>query len=99
MNLAEQCDPFHVSAAFSVRQLGYDKLKELQVDVIRPLVAGQDVFGILPTGYGKSLCFACLPLLFDHLYQLQDPHKSIVIVVTPLTAIMEDQVSQDSYTP
>ena len=44
-------------------------------------------------GYGKSLCYACLPLLFDHLYQLEDSQRSIVIVVTPLTAIMEDLVT------
>ena len=37
-------------------------------------------------GYGKSLCYACLPLLFDHLYQLEDSQTSIVIIVTPLTA-------------
>ncbi len=85
-------DLFQVSVAFAARQLGYDRLKELQVEVIRPLVASRDVFAILPTGYGKTLCFASLPFLFDHLYGLQDPHMSIVIVVSPLTAIMEDQV-------
>ena len=53
---------------------------------------------VLPTGYGKSLCYACLPIVFDQL-QLNDADtvagengKSIVAVVTPLTAIMEDQV-------
>ena len=51
-------------------------------------------FWVLPTRYGKSLCYACLPLLFDHLYQLEDSQRSIVIVVMQLTAIMEDQVSQ-----
>ena len=30
-------------------------------------VSGRDAFGILPTGYGKSLCSACLPLVFDEL--------------------------------
>ena len=38
--------------------------------------------------------YAMHVLLFDHLYQLEDSQRSIVIVVTPLTAIMEDQVSQ-----
>ena len=68
-------------------QLGWEKSKELKLKVITVFVAGQDVFAVLPTGYGKSLCYACLPLLFDHLYQLEDSQRSIVIVVTPLTAI------------
>ena len=69
-------------------QLGWEKLKELQLKVITALVAGQDIFAVLPTGYGNSLCYACLPLLFDHLYQLEDSQRSIVIVVMPLTAII-----------
>ena len=70
-------------------QLGWEKLKELQLKVITAFVASQDIFAVLSTGYGKSLCYACLPLLFDHLYQLEDSQRSIVIVVTPspLTAI------------
>ena len=81
------------SASFAARQLGFDSLKSLQLEVIMSFLAGKDVFAILPTGYGKSLCYALLPLLFDHLYQLHGDSASIVIVVTPLTAIMEDQVS------
>ena len=82
------------SAALAVSQLGWEKLKELQLKAITAFVAGQDIFAVLPTDYGKSLCYACLPLLFDHHYQLEDSQRSIVIVVTPLTAVMEDQVSQ-----
>ena len=60
-------------------QLGWEKLKELQLNVITAFVAGLGVFAVLPTGYGKSLCFAC---------QLEDSQGSIVIVVMPLTAII-----------
>jgi ATP-dependent DNA helicase RecQ len=80
-----------VSAIFAAKCLGYDQLRDLQLEVILKFVSGKDVFAILPTGYGKSLCYACLPILMDHLYQPQE--KTIVIVVTPLTAIMEDQAS------
>ncbi len=76
------------SASFAAQELGYDQLKELQMKVI---IAGMDVFAVLPTGYGKSWCYACLSTLYDHLHHLEDLHKSIVIVVTPLIAIMEDQ--------
>lgn len=63
------------------------------MDVVLAFVMGKDVFGILPTGYGKGLCYGCLPILFDHLSNVQqDDEKAIVIVATPLTAIMEDQV-------
>ena len=48
------------------------------------------VFGVLPTGYGKSLCFTLLPFVFD---KLLGTNNSIVIVITPLTAIIKDQVS------
>ena len=48
------------------------------------------MFGILPTGFGKSLCFGCLPLVFDEM--LATENASIIVRATPLTAIMQDQV-------
>ncbi len=54
------------------------------MQVIVEFVMGQDVFAILPTG-------ACLPILYDKL--LEDSNRSIVVVVSPLTAIIEDQAS------
>lgn len=75
-------------AASVAAKLGYQTLKEKQEDILVQFMHGQDVFGVLPTGYGKSLCFACLPWMFD---KLKEP-SSIVIVVSPLTAIMIDQV-------
>ena len=56
------------SASFAARQLEYDTLKSLQLKVIMSFFAGKDVFAILPTGYGKNLYYALLPLLFDRLY-------------------------------
>ena len=52
---------------------------------------GRDVFAVLPTGYGKSLCYGCLPLVFDRLHDGEE--RSIVVVVSPLIAIMKDQAS------
>ena len=48
------------------------------------------VFVGLPTGSGKSLCFAALPFVLDILRALAG---SVVVVVCPLQSIMEDQVS------
>ncbi len=65
-------------------QLGYTHLKDLQLKVVTSFVAGEVVFAILLTEYGKSL----MPALLYHIHQLQE---SIVIVVTPLSAVLEDQ--------
>ena len=51
------------------------------------------MFAVLPTGFGKSLCFACLSIVFDKLLGSVGEERSIVVVVTPLTAIMKDQVA------
>ena len=45
--------------------LGYPQLKEEQELAILSFVGGNDVFISLPTGYGKSLCYAVLPKVFD----------------------------------
>ena len=46
-------------------KLGYGALKDLLLEVIKGIATGRDVFAVLPTGYGKSLCYGCLPLVFD----------------------------------
>ena len=83
------------AATAAANSLGFTQLKELQIGVIVPFVVGRDVFGILPTGYGKSLCYQCLPFIFDSL-QSNTSTASIIVVVTPLTAIMKDQVINHS---
>jgi len=66
--------------------LGYCSLKEEQLKVVTAFVKGRDVFAVLPTGYGKSLCFGCLPLAFDRLNSTRGSTPAfIVVVVTPLT--------------
>ena len=42
-------------------ELGYSSMKPEQVEVAVALIEGRDVFAILPTGFGKSLRYACLP--------------------------------------
>ena len=75
----------------TAKQLGVTSVKNEQLLAIRQFVCGNDVFVCLPTGYGKSLCYSCLPLVFDKL----NYHKvatSIIIVVSPLMALMKDQI-------
>ena len=78
-----------VKSAFE--RLGYSSIREEQFDSIRAILEGRDVFVSLPTGSGKSLCYGCLPLVFNELRAVPQG-KSIVVVVSPLKALMMDQV-------
>ena len=73
------------------QRLGFPVVKREQVRVIIGILE-RDVFVMLPTGFGKSLCFQCLPLLYDQLFP-NEAHSIFILVVTPLTAIMKDQAS------
>ena len=86
-------------------KLGYPQPKEAEIQGITDFVRGKDVLICLPTGEGKSLCFVSLPLVFDYIYShssgnlaVSDKMHSVVIVVTPLKALMKDQVAKYSNT-
>jgi ATP-dependent DNA helicase RecQ len=64
------------------RTFGYSSFRPLQREIINATLAGQDVFALLPTGGGKSLCFQ-LPAL---------ARPGLTVVVSPLIALMKDQV-------
>ena len=81
--------------ASSCAMMGVAELKEKQKDAIKSFVEGNDVLVILPTGYGKSLCFALLPLVFDYLRG--EANTSIVICVSPLTSLMMEQRTRFSH--
>ena len=74
----------------AARELGYPAMKPEQLDVTKAFIEGRDVFAILPTGFGKSLCYACLSMAFDKISKNTRGY-SIALVVTPLLAIMKDQ--------
>ena len=61
------------------------RLKVEQVAVVEAFIGGQDVFAALPTGYGKSLCFAVLPYLLDE-FPGTSESRSIVLVEEALRA-------------
>ena len=81
------------AATAAAQVLGYPEMKPQQLEVVEVFVRGNDVFGVLPTGYWKSLCYACLPLIYDRLFQ-KPQGSSIVTIVTPLVAILKDQVAK-----
>lgn len=61
---------------------GYDAFRPKQEEIVRTALEGKDVLAILPTGGGKSICFQ-VPAMMK---------EGIAIVVTPLIALMKDQV-------
>ncbi len=63
---------------------GYDAFRPLQKDIILHVLAGKDTLAILPTGGGKSVCFQVPALMLS----------GICLVISPLIALMKDQVFQ-----
>ena len=53
---------------FGVQALGYDEPTDEQMHILRAFLVGSDVFACLPTGSGKSLCYAALPSAFGYLH-------------------------------
>ncbi len=67
-------------------------LKKEQMECLSSVITdGKDILAVLPTGYGKSLIYQLLPDVFDQYLVVQD---SIVLVISPLNALMYDQIAK-----
>ena len=71
---------------------GQFQIKPKQEEALQKIV--QDCLIVLPTGYGKSLIYQLLPSLFDRVSKDSSKDKTVVIVVSPLNALIDDQINK-----
>ncbi|MEM0927594.1 MAG: DEAD/DEAH box helicase, partial [Planctomycetota bacterium] len=65
---------------------GYSSLRDGQLEIVRHVISGGHAMVVMPTGMGKSLCYQ-IPAL-----QLEPGDRRLVLVLSPLIALMQDQV-------
>src|SRR5947207_3131492 len=64
------------------KYFNYDDFKPHQYHIINDIINTKDVIAVMPTGYGKSLCFQIPPIVTGEL----------AIVISPLISLMDDQM-------
>lgn len=67
---------------------GYYDFRPLQAEIVDAVLAGRDTLALMPTGGGKSICFQVPTLVMGSKHE----NKRLCLVITPLIALMKDQV-------
>lgn len=73
----------HQARELLKHHFGFEQFRHPQEEIVLSLIEGQDILALMPTGGGKSLCYQ-IPSL---------ARKGIAIIISPLIALMEDQVA------
>lgn len=68
---------------------GFDNFRPLQAEIIESVLSGKDTLALMPTGGGKSICFQVPTLVIGQ----ENQEKRLCLVITPLIALMRDQVA------
>ena len=68
---------------------GFDDFRPLQAEIVESVLAKRDTLALMPTGGGKSICFQVPTLVMGN----DNPDKRLCLVITPLIALMRDQVA------
>ena len=72
-----------------LKYFGFKKFRKTQLEIIESILNGQNVIAVLPTGAGKSICYQ-IPALIT---------ENFSIIISPLIALMKDQVDSLNSTP
>ena len=88
---------FREAVSYALKFVGGKKridLREQQAEALRAVYNLHDAFLWLPTGFGKSICYECLPFMFDYKLDHKDTSsRHTVLVISPLISLMMDQVA------
>ena len=82
-NIHERGEEMDSASEILARYFGYTSFRPGQEGLIKDILAGRDVLGIMPTGGGKSLCYQVPALLLP----------GVTLVISPLISLMADQVA------
>ena len=72
-----------------LKYFGFKKFRKHQLEIIESILGGENVIAVLPTGAGKSVCYQIPSVIAEN----------FSIVVSPLIALMKDQVDSLNSTP